>query len=280
MFDVWESFGVKSLSPSQLSKWSQDRGLWYASARQKIREDAGPAAWRGDAVEAGLHAALLGKPSPGEVAARTFELRSNEWSNAHDGEVHEKHDEEEAKVQPCLARAVEAWSASNLPAPVAYQVTAEGFLPGTRVKSFGKPDFALHSYEGPFCVDLKSTSQMPSEAKPEHALAASIYATLRSEKRADLLYVSTAQNPKATYRLITLDEDEIAYYARAAVQLVRQIETTLLAAVAMSEFELVSPEQALAELCRPNLLARGGGFFDVWKDEHAAASLAAIPAWQ
>lgn len=284
--DVWETFGIKSLSPSQLTKWAQDRGQWYASARAKVYEDAGPAAWRGDAVEAGLYAALSERGAPDRAARDAFEVRSLEWSKAHDGEVHPDADEEEAKISPALARAIEGWKSEGIAKPVSYQSRAEGFLPKTRVSLFGKPDFALHDPEK-HCVDLKTANQLPSvsketgkaSAKIEHAMAASFYAHARSEKLARIFYVSTAGNPKDGWRLITLDADEIAFYVRAATEIVRQIEATLIAAVAMSEFEAVSREEALAELCRPNLLAQGGGLFPIWKQEYAARALAAVPAW-
>lgn len=284
MIDVWEEFGIKTLSPSQLTKWAQDRGQWYASARAKIYDDAGPAAWRGDAVESGLYAHLMGKGAPGQTAAQTFEARSLEWSNKHDGEVHPKADEEEAVIEVTLSRAIDAWEKCGFGKLKTYQARAETFLPGTRVKMFGKPDFALDGW----CVDLKTANQLPSvpkddakkpEAKIEHAIAASFYAFARNESRAGILYVSTAGNPRDTFRLIELDANEIAFFVKAAADIVRQIEATLKAAIAMSEFELVSPEDALAELCRPNLLAQGGGLFPIWKGEYADRALAAVKSW-
>jgi DNA-binding PadR family transcriptional regulator len=160
-------------------------------------------------------------------------------------------------------------------------------LPGSSINFFGKPDFMLLD---PLkrCLDLKTSKQLPSEpkdaekkpeAKIDHAIAASIYACLRKEKQAQILYVSTAEKPRSTYRLITLGEDEIAFFVSAASQVVRQIEATLTAAIAWSEFELVSPEEALAQLCRPNLLAQGGGTYPIWKPDYSRRVLDAVTAW-
>jgi hypothetical protein len=275
----FEAFGIDRLSPSQLSKWASDRGLWYASARRKIYEDAGPAAWRGSAVEAGLHASFIRPNSdPLEVAHSEYELKATEWSDKHEGIVHDDYDAERAKIETALKRSIEAWKIEGLSTPIAYQVDARGFLPGTPVEVIGHPDFFLVA-PAPHCVDLKTANSLPQEAKPDHAIAASIYATLRGEGEAKILYISTAGNPKVAHRLITLDVVTIAYYARAASDLVRQIERTLTAALAMASYEIVEPEAALAELCAPNRLAQGGGLFPLWKPEYEREAFAAIKEW-
>jgi hypothetical protein len=284
--DVWAEFGIKTLSPSQIIKWTGDRGAWYASTRAKVYDDAGPAAWRGDAVEAGLFASLNGKPDAGRVAHDLFQLRAEEYAQKHDGAFHEDGDEEEAKIDATLSRAIEAWGKEKLGRPLAYQAKAEAFLPGTRIALYGKPDFAIPAPR--CCVDLKTANQIPSQPKDanekpqpkiEHAVAASFYAHARKEDEAKILYVSTAGKPQTTYRLITLDKTEIDFYVNATREIVKQIETTLLAAIAMSSFELVSKEDALAELCRPNMLAQGGGLYPIWRNEYAERARAAVPAW-
>lgn len=281
--DVWKVFGIEYVSPSHLTAWAQDRGQWFAKQRRKLYEDAGPAAWRGDAVEAGLYSALWGKGAPGKIAHDKFELLSLEWAKKHDGEIHPGADDEEAVIDRTLERAIRGWEAEKLPQPIAYQIKAEGFLPRTRVKVYGKPDFAIRGAPSgpalPFCVDLKTTNRMPGEPKKEHAIAASIYANLRGEDHAGIFYTSTAEKPKDGHRLFIIEPEAVAFYTRAATEIIRQMEATLTAAVAMSEFEIVSPEEALAQLCRPNMLAEGGGTFAIWKEEYASRVLAAVPEW-
>lgn len=292
MTDVWEAFGIKSLSPSQLTKWSQCRGLWYASARKKVYEDAGPAAWRGDAVEAGLYAALMGRGASEKTALELFSLREDEYAKKHDGECHPDAEDEMNKIAPTLARAIEACEKVGVPAPTSHNPNTEAMLPGVRVKMFGKPDFTIaenDSWQLPaHCVDLKTSNQIPSkpkdggdpEPKIEHAIAASFYAYARKEKLARILYISTAGNPKETHRLIELDEKRIAFYIEAAARIAKQIEVSLTSALARQEFECISAEDALAELCMPNFLATGGGFFPIWKSEYANTARAAVPAWR
>lgn len=287
MLDVWKAFGIEYVSPSHLTNWNDDRGVWFAKIRKKLYDDAGAKAWRGDAVEAGLFASFKPNSDPLKVALDLFELKATQWSEAHDGEVHKDYDEAKAEILVSLPRAIEAWKAEGLEKPAGYQLKAETFLPGTRVKMYGKPDFALKSPK--CCVDLKTSGQIPSqpkdenkkpEAKTEHAIAASFYALSRGEKTAKILYVSTADKPKTAYRMITLNEAEIAFYVRAATDTLRTIEATLLAAIAWSEYEIITKEEALAQLCRPNMLAKGGGTFNVWNPEYAGRALLAVPEWQ
>lgn len=294
--DIWDTFGIKAVYPSHLMKWESCRGVWYAHTRAKVYDDAGPAAWRGTAVEIGLYAAVLGRPNAMRTAFDSFDNEDEAWSKKHDGEFHPTSKEERDKIEPTLNRAIEAWEKEGFGVPAAYQINCEGFLPGVRVKTGGKPDFAVTPIikntdlpSLPFCVDLKTANQIPSqprdenekpEAKIDHAIAASIYAHLRGEELAKILYVSTADKPKTTYRVITLDKKEIDFFVRASVEIMKQIEATLWAAEAMTEFEIVSREDALARLCRPNMLAQGGGLYPVWRNEYADRARAAVPAWK
>lgn len=294
--DIWRTFGIETIYPSHLTKWEGCRGAWYAHTRAKVYDDAGPAAWRGDAVEAGLWAFSMERPNASRTAFDVFDKRDEEWSQKHDGEFHPTSKEERDVIERTLERAIAGWEKEGFGKPLAYQIKCEGFLPGTRVKIGGKPDFACQPIIPntdlpalPFCVDLKTAYQIPSQpkdenetprAKVDHAIAASIYAHLRGEESARLLYVSTAEKPKTTYRAITLDKKEIDFFVNASAEIIKQIEATLWAAEAMTEFEIVSREDALARLCRPNMLAQGGGLYPIWRSEYAERARAAVPAWK
>lgn len=287
MQTVFEQFGIKKLSPSQLNKWNDCRGQWYASARAKVFDDAGPAAWRGDAVEAGLAAALAGRPDEAEAKARTaWDLREQEYAAKHDGETHPDAAEYEAEIWLALPRAIEALK--DYPRPTSAQGWVDARPPRCNVDIAGKFDFAFPALDNPsgpgvFCLDLKTTGQLPSEEqgpKTDHAIAAALYAYGRRESEARILYVSTAAKPKIPHRLFVLGPDQIEAYCDAAATLVLQIEATLTAALAWSEYQCVTPEEALAELCRPNLLARGGGTFPIWKQDYKARVLDAVQAWR
>jgi hypothetical protein len=279
---LMEQFGIKSFSPSQLIKWAEDKGMWYAKHVAKVKDDAGPAAWRGDAIEAGFYSALMGRPDDEALqkAMDAFDLRLMDWATSHEGEIHDEEADERAKIEPALKRAIAGAKELALPVPTLYQHGVECFPhPRISAKVFGKLDFAFNGTP-PYALDLKTTGQMPSaEPKQDHAMAASLYAFARRDEIAKILYVSTAGSPKIGYRLFTLDADMIAAYVGHAASLIAQIHTNLAAAVALSEYEPVSPEQALAELCRPNLLAKGGGTFPLWRDEFTRAALDAVPVW-
>src|SRR6185437_1635547 len=65
--------GIERLSPSSLNLWLDSPGLWSLRYLANMRDDAGPAALRGIAVEAGLHLCLHNKPGALETALHTFE---------------------------------------------------------------------------------------------------------------------------------------------------------------------------------------------------------------
>lgn len=283
MINPWEHFGIKSVSPSQINKFNDEPAQWFARSVRKVKEDAGPAAWRGDAVEAGLHAFLLGKPNASEVAERTFEMRSQEWSQNNGGEIHPDYDDEYQKTGVGLTRAIAAADAEGMGIPAAYQITLEGYLPGyDRVKFWMKPDFA---YEG-FTLDLKTSNRLPSmpasgapEPKPEHALQFACYAAVRGDKEARALYVSTADKPKLPHIMVKMDEFQVEKYVAHAVSTLQRMEETMKAALALSEYEATTPDAALARLCRPNLLAHGGGTYALWKEDYTRAAAEAVPEW-
>lgn len=285
---VFHEFGIERVSPSEIKVFAEDRGLWIAKYRHKLREDAGPAAWRGDAIESGLHTLLLGRDMETALAAAksAFDVRELEYAKKHDGELHPDSAEAWMVVAPCVERAWNACVKEAVPKLLGAQGLVEANLPGAGVPVRGKYDFMFDA--PPHTMDLKTTKSIPSVpkdgsgAKPEtdHAIQASLYATARGDKLARILYVSTAVNPKDTYRLITLDADQIEFYARHAGEMLRQMEIVLTAALAMSEYQACTPESALAQLCRPNFMAQGGGFYPVWKSDFTRQALEAIPAWK
>lgn len=289
----WEHFGIKSVSPSQITNFNEEPARWFARSVRRLKEDAGPAAWRGEAIEAGLYAFLLGRPNASDTAERTYEQRSKEWSDANDGEVHPSYDDEYQKVGLGLQRAIAAANAEGMGQPAAYQLTLEGFLPGyDKVKFWQKPDFA---YEG-FTLDLKTSTRIPSiparkddgdehptqrepEAKPDHAMAFACYAGVRGDREARALYVSVADKPKVPHVMVRMNADQVDRYVSHAIATLQRMEETMKAALALAEYEATTPEAALARLCRPNLLAMGGGTYSLWKEDYTRAAAEAVPEW-
>lgn len=305
--DVFERFGIKSLSPSQLQKFSQDPGLWFATARAKVWEDAGPAAWRGEAVEAALYAYLMGRPKEAIEFAldSTFDKRAEEYLKTTAGEVTDEHqealDKAHGEARRCLPRAIAAVEALKLPAPIAYNLGCEAHLPGIPVAVYGKPDFCFileHAIEIPAAedggaplvipagervsLDLKTTGQIPSAIKPDHGISTSLYALARGERFALTLYVSTSatERPKTPHRLHGLDETAMRRFVMAATDTAHRLKDMLATALIVARYRKRDPEDVLAQLCRPNLLAKGGGTFDLWKHEYAERARGAVAAWR
>lgn len=309
--EAFEAFGVTRVSPSEIKQFHSDPGMWFAKKIAKIREDAGPAAWRGDAVEAGLNAYAYGAAQDPLATARVqFTHRLKEWEKSdackeRGGEYPPGMDEEEAKIPVVLERAMAAWDAEGLKAlgkPSSAQQWCEVHLGSAPIPCGGKWDWGFPG----FAIDLKTANTIPSisgakletdadgetsgepgKAKPEidHAIQVSIYAKARKETTAKLLYVSAKMYktaPKSTtalHRLVTLDADDIERYSRIAEEAISHMGDLMTAALAMTEYMPITKERALARLCRPNFNATGGGFYSIWKDDFRAQALKAVPAW-
>jgi hypothetical protein len=299
---VWEAFGIKRVSPSAIKTFNEERGMWFAKYVAKVSEDAGPAAWRGDAVEAGLNAYAYGQPNAGQIAAQTFEHRAMEYASKNDGELHPDHDAEEAKVPMILERAIAAWDAeglTDLGKPASSQQWCEVNLPGIDIPVGGKWDWGFGKKGEGFSLDLKTANSIPTPGKDEdgnetpaepkldHAIQVTCYARSRREQQAKILYVSgkeyKTEPRKGTERrhhcLITLDAEQLDFYERLAVHTITSMKELLNAALALTEYECTSKERALARLCRPDFMAKGGGFYSIWKPDFQRAALEAVPAW-
>jgi hypothetical protein len=269
------------VSPSELNDFRADLGSWYLKYLLKQRTDAGPAAWRGTATEAGFYALLSG--SSEEEAVRitreSYENSVAEYTAKTEGVVHDDEDGERAALEPLISRAITAIKEESIPRPDTYQGRVELDLPGRDLKLIGYYDFGYATADAPYSLDLKTTNRMPSEEKAEHGIATAIYARARGEECAKLLYLPTGKTAKLNHRLITLVEREIDAYMRTATRTVRVMERLMRAAIAMSEYEAVEPIQALAELCEPDLLARGGGTYPIWKNDMIDLARSSASHW-
>lgn len=280
--NVWEHFQIKSVSPAQINSFAEEPARWFAKTIRKVSEDIGPAGWRGDAVEFGFYTHLMGRDAAAKAAYVTYDKRAEEYAEKHNGEVPKEFDAERANIERCLERAIAAADKEGLGQPLTYNQPLEGYLPDyEKVKFWQKPDFG---YDG-FTLDLKTSSRIPSakdgaaSPKPEHAVAFACYATVRGDKEARALYVSTAEKPSNPYVLVTMNEYQVRKYAHYAAHMLRSMERRMLAAIAMSEYEAVEPVAALAELCMPNTLAQGGGVYPVWKEDYLRMAVDAVPEW-
>jgi len=102
------------------------------------------------------------------------------------GVIDEKS-EKEKKLLPSFLNALQGWKA---PGDLnATQLPIELYLDGIDAPIVGYLDFAFGEGDKAIDVDLKTTSRMPSEPKPEHVRQVSIYRKARG-RRGALLYAT------------------------------------------------------------------------------------------
>lgn len=175
MSNTFERHKIKHLSASSLNLWSVMPGLWVMRYLCGFKDEMGPAASRGNAVELALLHILHGAEFPVDVALRAFDL-------AMMGELSDKIDSERALI-PGMVAQCETWRPpSEL---LASQIKIECFIDGLSVPIIGYVDFSFTDCD----VDLKTTKQCPSKPKSDHVRQVSLYRHARS-KKGKLLYVT------------------------------------------------------------------------------------------
>lgn len=202
--------GIEHLSPSSLNLYGANQCLWCLRYLHKVKDDFGPAAKRGNAIEAGLDAWLFGRKGD-EALARA----RDEFTTLTLGVIDAEHDAERANVDTMLMQAMDA--TKDLPTPVARQMRVEYYANGVEVPIIG---FADYSFEG-FDLDLKTTKALPSSIKPEHGRQVSVYGAAR-KKPQKLLYVTGKKH--ATY---DLTDNEAAAHLRDIDRLANSIRHML-----------------------------------------------------
>lgn len=187
----FERFGIKHLSPSSLNLFQASPVLWAGRYLFKWQDDAGPAAKRGGAVEAGLDVFLWERDQEKakRAALDNFALNTG-------GVVDDAHEKERAVIPPMLNHAIAALEST--PTPLARQIKVECWLDGVDLPVIGYVDYSYDAFD----QDLKTTHAIPSVLKGEHARQVSLYWRAR-KKPARILYVS-----KSKYSILGLDPEE------------------------------------------------------------------------
>lgn len=211
---------IKRLSPSSLNLWQGEPALWVLKYLMGARDEAGPAAKRGHAVEAGLDRWLMGDRdffACHRAALDNFALNTG-------GQADDEHEEERDVIGPMLEQATAAMK--DAPRLTARQVAIETYLDGIDVPVIGYCDYVL---EDGAIVDLKTTHRMPSSPKQDHVRQVAIYQKAR-QAPVSLLYVT----PKKFARLNIAQEacdEAIADMTRVA----RSLQSVLAAAQTAEE---------------------------------------------
>lgn len=206
----FEQHGIKHLSASSLGLWRENPGLWSLKYLGGFKDDAGPSAWRGSAVEGGMLRLLHNRPfeEAVETALATFDGNCM-------GEVSEQIDAERALIEQML-RVCNSVPRNKSPL-IASQVKVECWLDDVEVPLIGYIDFL---FEDGSLIDLKTTKACPSSAKPAHSRQVSIYMHSRKSDNGSLLYVTGKKF--ASYSVTTDEKDAgLAELRRDALSLQR-----------------------------------------------------------
>lgn len=194
----FQKHGIRHLSPSSLLTYQANPAMWVGKYMFGWRDEAGPKAWGGLAVETGLHSRMHGAPDFLERAHHAFDEKAQ-------GEVAPEIDEARANIGPMIEQASciykDELHSKTLPL---YQVKCECWFDGIEVPVIGYIDFQW----GDCIDDLKTTLACPSKPRDDHLAQLGMYLRSRNADRGRLVYVTPK---RAAVYPVTMDETEDAY---------------------------------------------------------------------
>lgn len=175
--NVFEKHGIKHLSASSLRLYRDQPAAWVCRYLMGIKDEAGPGAWRGQAVEAGLDHYLFGQP---ELATKAMHIAFEERAaGVADDDIAKERD----ALPQFLAQA--RLATEKHPVPLTKQSKISIDIPGVEVPVIGFVDYRWDKSG----LDLKTTWRMPSEPQSAHVEQMAIYAKATSIPFS-LLYVT------------------------------------------------------------------------------------------
>ncbi len=206
MTGPFERHGIAHLSVSSLALYRNEPALWCLRYLFGVKDEVGAAAWRGQAVEAGVDLALMtGCPDAESIAfaVEDFEKRAH-------GDLAEDIQKERAIVPDLVRQAVAAMKPYGI--PNARQLKIEHWLDGIEIPLLGFIDYAFESGD----LDLKTTTRLPSEPRPDHVVQVTSYGAARGRKQT-LLYVT----PKKSQAFDTFDAEAALYTLNRSARALR-----------------------------------------------------------
>jgi hypothetical protein len=244
MMNPFERHGITHLSPSSLNLYAEQGAMWTLKYLHGYRDDAGAAAWRGKAVEAGLDLWLYKRDlvTAKDAAMDCFEANAQ-------GEADDKTDKERNAIIPMLEIACHLLRDTG--PPEARQLKVTHWFDGIEIPVVGYADYIFTS-DG---VELKTKWQMPSSIPDDHGRQAGLYSFVK-KKPWRLLYVTPK---KGEFK--DLENPEL--YVKRLSWIAHNIRRAL--SVSQDKFEV-------AKLFSPNL-----DHPYLWKREEAR--LAAAKIW-
>lgn len=187
--DPFAKHGIKHLSPSSIKLYRDQPAAWVCRYLMRVRDEAGPAAWRGTAVEAGLdHWLLFGANQEAETVYRQCVLVSqSKWDEMAQGVATDQALKEYGALGDFLKVGIAALK--DFPPIISRQSKISIEIPGIEVPIIGATDYDF----GDYGVDLKTTNRMPSEARADHVLQMAVYMKAK-KKPFKLLYVTARKS--------------------------------------------------------------------------------------
>lgn len=207
----FERHGIDHLSASSINLWTNAPDVWVMQYLHGKRTPAGPAMWRGIAVEDGVVATLAGD------SIEDATLMAQDLFDKKIVIGDEASDKERALIKPMIEQAVEQLAGYGKPqfsddgSQVKISITAKG--DGWAIPVIGFLDLVFP--DSGLVIDLKTTTRIPSAMSPEHQLQRAIYAKAMGNSAVKFLYASA----KKTALLEDGDPGEVL--ARAKVQIGR-----------------------------------------------------------
>lgn len=228
----FERHGIKHLSPSALNCWRETPGLWCLRYLAQVRDESGPAAQRGNAVERGMEMILRGGT---QEAAITF--ASQEFLNLTQGVINDATTAEAALI-PGMVKQAAHWhmdmlGANSIEPLAASQLKIETWLDGVSIPVIGYIDF---TFMGGPDIDCKSPKRCPSEPRPDHLRQIALYAKAR-QRPAALLYVT---------------DKKFAFYCPPDDVLARAVDELATAGRSLERFLSLIPDADAALRCMPH----------------------------
>lgn len=213
--------GVTHLSPSAVNMFTGSPSAWIAKALLGHRFSAGPAAWRGIAVEDALVAYAFYNATPEEAIDQAYDKFDKMKGDLAIDDAAQK---ERDRIPRYVLNTIDAWIelTTNFPvgdvqAPPLGQSQWEVGLPcrfgehaNDRVEVIGYLDFLFARDDGHHVImDLKTTARIPSEMPEGHALQASFYKRALG-KPCDVYFMYTSPKEEGKpnpFHIIKLDDE-------------------------------------------------------------------------
>lgn len=168
--DPFSRFGIDHLSASSLNMYAEEPAFWALVYLHGHKDEAGPAAWRGSAVESGVDYWLYKRDLQGATKAANTQFETKAL-----GDLTENVDTERKLIPRMLGQACEALQGRQ--EPTARQLKIEHWFEGIEVPLIGFIDYEFGE-EG---FDLKSTRRMPNLMPPRHCRQLSLYQAARKK---------------------------------------------------------------------------------------------------